>query len=1027
MPERPRRWTIGPILLPLLAACGGAPSPSGAAAAAAPAASGAGARKAPAGAGAPRIAMVTPSRLVPDLELHRNVMSSAEGYRRVLIDRMRIIARDDGTLERASELLPSVPVKEVELPSRLGGGYLFWTAPSPNSVRKPTQIWRAPAWLGKLEPLVQLDPAAQVVPGFDRLYVQLATTSWIAIDAQSGDQLPLAPLPPAAGYGFMAFADGWRAVVETDLRGPLATFDAGLTWRPIGIKERVTSIPIVDGDPLVVVNGGQYTLSPRGVVTFRPDAPPELAEDEGVEEERSRPPGPLGRRPLRAAIEDGWPDSDATAVIARGGALARVSLRDGAVLATAENAYPDRLASCHAIHLGRSAPEAPGRPGGESGIGFVCGEREGPTSLYAFVPPLAMRPLMRFSRPRFVAPSGNGAVVIRGSCADAPPALGDTRTYCVRAPDGATREIRVKGDLGAERVVALSDGRVAVIVPPRPGATGQLTLLDGAKMIGVPLRLPAEPRSVAKEVRRGMWLDGFEERAPGVLGGWVEAGGPVVGIAIALDGKVTAGPLRDDAGGAILSGRFGLSRAEGGGAAETTDGGMSWTELVLPETREDAEDPPSRACGPAGCVLSGWIRVGWGSPETRDDLSQPPPTEPPSVAWKPPSALRLGCVEAGQATPPLPAERPKPAPPPPPPRSRTAPQPLGVTAFSPFRNTAPPALATDEIGFENGSLSDPGLWIYAWGRRGADWSRAGRWMARFDDRFDAAGGVRTTATSASPWTDEVAANDGVGRGTYGGQQWAASLDPSGRAALFSICQRGNACSLFGAGAGQPLLPLRDLAGRTALPRPSGAVRVGETWFFLSPQSERGGNEIVLWRADLGVARPVATMLRPQGPLSELWLVRRALGGGLGIMFMAPPEPGARAGVLHVFPIDPESGQLGDPIALGRKDTVVASAVRCGAQQDGWQVELRGSDVAPVIELRDGLAGLEAAELRLRIDPGAVCLDGVAARMNGAFVKSAAAAGTGAAGEALAGEAEGIPLAATERGTGRRWTLRCSRR
>src|SRR5262249_52344104 len=78
--------------------------------------------------------------------------------------------------------------------------------------------------------------------------------------------------------------------------------------------------------------------------------------------------------------------------------------------------------------------------------------------------------------------------------------------------------------------------------------------------------------------------------------------------------------------------------------------------------------------------------------------------------------------------------------------------------MSPFRNTLAPIVGADEMGFDNGRYYDTvQLHAYAWGKKGADWTRAGRWLIRFDDRFDPAGGVRTTATTASPWTDENAA------------------------------------------------------------------------------------------------------------------------------------------------------------------------------------------------------------------------------------------------------------------------------
>ena len=54
--------------------------------------------------------------------------------------------------------------------------------------------------------------------------------------------MPLGPLPSASSYGLLAFADGWRAVVDTDMRGPLATFDAGATWRSLPVRERVQAV-----------------------------------------------------------------------------------------------------------------------------------------------------------------------------------------------------------------------------------------------------------------------------------------------------------------------------------------------------------------------------------------------------------------------------------------------------------------------------------------------------------------------------------------------------------------------------------------------------------------------------------------------------------------------------------------------------------------------------------------------------------------------------------------------------------------
>ncbi|AUX41992.1 hypothetical protein SOCE26_034170 [Sorangium cellulosum] len=951
------------------------------------------------------VTMVTPSVLLPDLVGERGVVASESGSRRVLIDRMRAIAHDDGSLERAAELFPSGQVTALKLPTRLGDGYLFYA-----SNRGIAQLWRAKGWLAALEPLVQLPSEAnEVIAGFDRLYVRLAHNHrLLAIDAQSGAAMPLGPLPPAGAYGQLAFADGWRGVVEADLRGLLVTFDAGTTWREVEIEGRPTALSVIGGDPAVVTANGFYAVDARGGVTYRA-----LEEPEDAEEPPARAPGPLGRRPLRAAVEDGWPDSSATAVVARGGALARVSLRDGAVVDLAPDAYPERQATCHAVRAGAS-------------FGFVCGEREGPTTLYAFQPPLGMRRLMRFDKPRFVAASGNGALVIRGSCGEDSGAHGG-RAYCIVAAGGDTREIRVSAparDVGVERVIALSDGRVAVLSPPRLGAAGQLTLLQGSDVTTVPLLLPSKPRSVARDLQRGMWLEGFEEREPGVLGGWVEAGGPIAGVRIDVKtGHVTAGAARQDGTGALLSGRFALSLGGGERAAESTDGGVTWHPIELPERDDDTAASPTRACGPVGCVFKGWIRVGWGKTALPGDLAEAKPPPAMQTPTRTASPIAMRCEPLGASTPPLP-DKPAAAPParPAPPGVRQRAKETAVSAWAPFRNTAPPALGADETGFDNGAPYDiVSTRAYVWGKRGADWARAGRWLIRFDDRFDPDGGVRSSAVSASPWSDEASAAEAIGAITYGAASWGAYLDPGGRAALTHVC-RGGGCGLFAVSEGLPILPLRDGAGRSGAflrPFPNGAVRLGETWFFVSPG---GSYEAVnLWRADLGIARQLATYARPARVsygVEPPRLVRRALGGGVGLLISTAADPGARAGAWHVLPIDRDTGALGEAIPLGRKDLTGTPLERCHPGQDGWLLDT-GLEGLPSFDLGGAYPSVDGVEFRLRLDPGVACVEAMSVRLQAAFTRSSEKQPEVAA--------SGIPLAATERATGRRWRLRCEQK
>jgi len=992
---------------------------------------------------------VTPSHLFPELVGTRGYVANEDGAERVLVDRMRLLVHPGGAVERADELFPGGNVLSVALPSRLGGGYLFHV-----NAGGGTEIWRAASWLDKLHPLTRRNEVvSDIVAGFDRLYLRLPTGNRVlALDARTGEPMGLGPLPISSSYGMLAFADGWRAVVDADLRGPLITFDAGANWRAVGLAERTLGVGVVDGNPAVLVPSGRYLVDPRGTVTFRTDAPsphvepdpdPHPGDDPGAD---ARHPSPLGKRPLRAAVEDGWPDSLTTAVVARGGALARVSLLDGTVLALVEDAYPERRSTCHAVRLGLH------------GVGFLCGEHEGPTTLYEYVPgpggatgALAMRLVLRYEKPRFASASGNGAIVLRGRCADgaSPTDEDDSRWYCVRSPQGEMREIRVKGfDLGIERVVGLGDGRVAVVVPPRGASAGALSVISGGAAVTVPLDLP---EAAARTLKQGMWLDGLEERSPGVLGGWVEAGGPFLGVQITLDGKVKAGDLRDDPGGAIYGGRFAVALSESGRAFETSDFGMTWAPFELPDRDDEARAAPSRACGPVGCALPGWVRVGWGEPRTPDDMKVIEAPTSPYVPIKVSPTLNFDCSVATVATPPLP-DKPSPAlaraPAPRGPRPGTSAGPAAAhvaqheTPWIAFRNVEAPPLGADDYGADNGNPTNEAalLRAYAWGKAGADWTRNGRWLVRFDDRFEPLGGVRTSALTTSLWPHQAEALDAIGtHASYGTSTWSSQLDPSGRAVLASACRGGTSCTLYSIAEGQPILPLRGPVGGFPRPLPESGVRVGETWFFLAPAADA----IVLWRADLGVARQVSTFHRRyQYGRDQPRLVRRAQGSGIGMLIGGAAEPGERSGSWYVLPVDPETGSIGEAVALARRDLAGTALPRCASEQDGWLVDLAPSpDATTNVEVDNARVSIDAVEMRVRLDPGRACVESLASKSGYLYPLEKAGASSGplkpltappghdgggphTPGKKAGGEEGSLPLAVTEKATGRRWGLSC---
>ena len=279
---------------------------------------------------------------------------------------MRLIVREDGSIERAAELIGATAtcrsvVAAISARRRLS--LLRRTAR-----RRAPQIWRAESWLGKLAPLAQL--ATSVSDDHRRLRP--------ALPAHRGQQprprarpttgAPMGPLGPLpAGVELRArsrFADGWRAVVDTDLRGPLATFDAGATWRAVGLTEPTRASASSTATrrarrrwPLPHRPARRRDLPHRG-----PRAPRRARAPRRRRPRRRGAQGALGPQPARQAPAPRRRrrrlarHPQGTAVVARAGALARVSLVDGAVLAARRRRLPRAP-----LHLPRGAPRSPRR------------------------------------------------------------------------------------------------------------------------------------------------------------------------------------------------------------------------------------------------------------------------------------------------------------------------------------------------------------------------------------------------------------------------------------------------------------------------------------------------------------------------------------------------------------------------------------------------------------------------------------------------------------------------------------------
>jgi len=989
-----------------------------------------------------------------------------DGSRRLIVAGIRVIDHPDGSIERAREILPSGTPKVVQLPNRVGGGLLFYIVNGGS-----TQLWRAKEWLDKLTPVAEVWGAvADIVPGFDRVYARLLSGEIRALDLDSGRQLSLGNLPAATRIGFMAFADAWRGVAVVDFRGALATFDAGNSWRPIPLEtQNVSQVSVRDGSFVLETSRGRVLLSangevardeshdagpPRGllVVTENPLKSPSVSDRStgGISFVDKRG---LGRRPLRAVVEDGWPvggASENAAVFAQRGTLFRVGLRTGAILESRAGAFREQDDSCHPLPLG-------------DGFGFVCGASDEGTALYAFERPFGMRELVRFAHPRVVLSSGNGGFVVRGSCArDAEVSSATNAAFCFFPRAGAEREIRPTGAIARETAplhpVMLRDGRPIFLVPPRESASGQLLVPRGGDFAAVSLDF--EQRDAW--LKRGQVLEGVEEREPGVLSAWVLTGPELRGIRIGLDGKIEVARTGANVEQTIVTGRFALEWGKTGRGAETIDGGLTWTPVELPTVDLPRPFRNVAACGPVGCAQSGWLRVGWGSVREFPDLAKAPAPAHSRVTLAPARGISLQCEPTGEFAGPSPKPVAKPpgrpdksarssaeraaaptvdprarALPPvfvltPPPKPahpadlRLQPGASPVSKWSPFRGQAPPALGPADVGLEAGT--DPPLVmqarIYTWGARGAEWLRTGHVQARFDDRFDLAG-IHTTATTLPSWSDEERAADALGLTAGQTLNWTSLLDVSGQAALL-IGQRGSGrADLYAAAQGEPLLAFRD-SENAPLPVPSSVVRLGPTWFFLASSMTPPAWSSTVYRVDGGVVRRLARLPRIPVPPGEFTprLVRRSQSQGLGILVQGSPGFDQVIRDWYVLPLDPDSGELDDPVRLFGSDLEGEVPPRCPADRDGWVVNTEVIPAPAVRVVSPSPANISSIELRLRLDPGHACIDAIAARAEGLPAPPHAGANHHAPPNVARMSDSELPLAATDPSSGRRWLLRC---
>jgi hypothetical protein len=933
-----------------------------------------------------------PVKLVPPLEGPDVITVAVErdGTRRLISRGLRVLVTTEGEVTVGNQPLPAEKSSvSVELPQRFGGGYLFASA-----VSGRTALWKARSWAAQLEPFADIDfEVTRIVPGFDRIHLQARRTGeWAALDAETGAGLDRGNLPASPTFGAMAFVDSWFGAVELPVRGTVVSFDAGASWHPLGMD--VTSLGIAEGALVLGSERAPQLLAADG--RLRPSSGRPVAT-EASGPARVLREGALGRLPLRTAVLRGIPDGQAAVVLSHG-VLARVRLSDGRVLSETARAVP-ATRECSGARV-------------RDGFGFVCGEARGATEIYSFDSERGLRLVERFDEPRLVAASDNGGLVIAGGCGSSATAAAATRSHCIVTPSGKRFEVSASAR-GLDRVVALADGRAALIEPPNGDSRGSIRVVDASgKSQAFELVPDPEAENAGSLLKGGFWMQGFVEKARGVLSGWIVGRGSFVGVRVALDGKLRMGSVQRSIESALPSGRHALVLGVSGIAEQTSDGGFTWTDADMPSSvdsdadRAQATAPElEQGCSLVGCVFRRWVRVGWDSfgGKLRSSPPRPPPTVLPSPGG---GRWHLECARTGASPPALPT---------------VARRGYGTTAevpspWLPLREAAAPSLSQGRVGIDVGTEMElVQLRAYLFGAKAADFPKNAAFLLRVVDRYRTAGGIWSTAASASPWGDLEQALAAFGYEGDGPAGWRLALDPSGTAGVLSVNSRGTT-DLFLLERDRAVRRIPNVA-RHGLGVVTSAVRIGATYYVATLIDTRTFRVFAL---EAGTPRLVGEYHDvPLGASGPPVLVRTTRHGGLGLW--------ARGAGWYVFAIDERTGASSPAIEIAPRSLATVPRV-CSEDEEGFLLE-GPVGLEPIVEWNTAArVSALAVEGRFVVTAAGVCVRELAAQADRAMGASARAPREIAqqpAAERKEPRAE-VPLVLSDRGElGRRVEFRCT--
>jgi len=511
----------------------------------------------------------------------------------MVVDRMRVIVGRDEP--RVGADLPAGPiVRALEIPRRFKGGYLFAT---------DNVVYRSDTFDGRLDPVARF-PDGILTVSFGPKFFLVRTRNgerW-AISLPGGDRVPVEPLGVLDVEGL---EDG-RALAFDEKGAAFSSLDHGAHWLDVTshLKSSPTRVASVDGEVWVFEsNGGGIRLEPDGQISSFDKQPTEKSI-----EIRARDPRWRGNdAPLRVAMESGASLDENTALVIVQGDVVRVDVHTGEIVGVLAGKLPPD-AQCEAL------------PGGE--LLFVCSARNGTNGagpgVFVVSHAASDSPVVEqtFTTGGSFYASDDGGLAFGGPC---PTGGGADDAVCVRQPGGAWREMD-PGALGTDggfgratvaRWIPRADGTaVAVVFDPGAGLydprTGVVSPLDdAARELAVGSSGGSASRRRQQKFDAAGVVDGSWSFAPsGALRVW-NARGAIAEIDPS-SGKVTRSPYSFDL---AFAGANGLGRTREGRLFQSSDHGLTWTEVAEPPSGRGTSEV--HECSAVGCDMGGFYRIGW--------------------------------------------------------------------------------------------------------------------------------------------------------------------------------------------------------------------------------------------------------------------------------------------------------------------------------------------------------------------------------------------------------------------------------